>query len=272
MTITADTRQEPRKTLQDMEVHAAWTRQFRTSENDAFYNLAFDHIATLFGAPDADAVLDAGCGSAIKSLHLARRGYRVHGIDFSAVILEEARKAADAAGFGKQITFAQADLTALTLPSASVKRAVCWGVLMHIPDIEKAVAELARVIAPGGRLVISEGNYRSLQARTLRALKRLLRRERAEVIRTPAGIEFWEETGTGRLMTRQADIPWLIAQFERHGLRLVERRAGQFSEIYMVLSSRPLRKLVHAFNNFWFRHIRWAGPAFGNMITLERPG
>lgn len=270
MSITAETREEPKATLQEMEIHSAWTRQFRTSENDAFYNLAFDHIAKLFGPPGDERVVDAGCGSAIKSLHLARRGYRVLGLDFSAVILDEARRAAESAGLSERIEFAQGDLTALTMPSGSVKRAVCWGVLMHVPNVEKAVSELARIMAPGGRLVISEGNFRSLQARGLRTLKRLLRRERAEIVRAPAGIEHWEHTNTGRLMTRQTDVPWLIAEFERHGLKLVERRAGQFSEIYMIVPWKTVRRLVHVFNNAWFRFIRWSGISYGNMITFER--
>ncbi len=270
MPVDAETRLEPRTTLQDMEVHSVWVRQFRSGENAPFYKLAFDHIASVFGPHNDQPVVDAGCGSGTKSFELARRGYRVQAMDFSATILEQARAAAAEHGYSERISFDQADLTALSIPSKSVHRAVCWGVLMHVPDIGAAIAQLARVIAPGGKLVISEGNMRSLQAVTLRWTKQLLGRERAEILRTPAGIEFWEETSTARLMTRQADIPWLIAEFRRHGLELVERRAGQFTEIYVLLPWKPLRMLVHAINNFWFRWVRLAGPAYGNLLVLQR--
>ena len=253
MTLDAGTRQEPKSTLQDMEVHSAWVRQFRSGENDPFYSLAFDWIASVFGPPDSAPVVDAGCGSGTKSFELVKRGYRVRAMDFSESILE------------------QADLTALSLPNASVRRAVCWGVLMHVPDIAAAVGELSRILAPGGTLVISEGNVRSLQAVGLRWLKRLLGRERAEVVHTPAGIEFWEHTSTTRLMTRQSEIPWLVGEFGRHGIELVERRAGQFTEVYMLLPWKPARMLVHAFNSIWFRWIRFAGPAYGNLLVLQRP-
>ena len=272
MPVDAETRQEPRATLQDMEVHSVWVRQFRSGENAPFYKLAFDYIASVFGLPDGEPVIDAGCGSGTKSIELARRGYRVRAMDFSAAILEQARAAATEQGYSELISFGQGDLTALSLPSRSVRRAVCWGVLMHVPDIGAAVAELARVISPGGTLIVSEGNMRSLQAVTLRWVKFLLGRERAEIIRSPAGIEFWEETSTARLMTRQANIPWLIAEFQRHGLELVERRAGQFTEIYVLLPTRPLRKVVHACNNLWFRWMRAAGPAYGNILVLRRLG
>jgi 2-polyprenyl-3-methyl-5-hydroxy-6-metoxy-1,4-benzoquinol methylase len=272
MAIDSKTRLEPKATLQAMDVHDSWTRHFRSGENDGFYTLAFDYIGRIFGDPGHDAIVDAGCGSATKSLLLARRGYRVRGLDFSEAILTEARSAAVAAGLSDRMEFQQADLTALTLPSGSTRRVLCWGVLMHVPAIDKAVGELARIIAPGGCLVISEGNTRSVQAWSLRALKALLGKERAQVNHTPAGIEFWEETRTGKLMTRQADIPWLIKEFAHHGLRLRERHSGQFTEIYTLVPWKPLRTLVHVFNNAWFRVLgSVAGPSFANILVFERP-
>ena len=271
MTLDAGTREEPKNTLQGMEVHSAWVRQFRSGENDPFYTLAFDWIASVFGPPDQAPVVDAGCGSGTKSFELVKRGYRVRAMDFSASILEQARSDAAQRGCTDWVSFEQADLTALALPTSSIRRAVCWGVLMHVPDIAAAVAELSRILAPGGTLVISEGNVRSLQAIGLRWLKRLLGRERAETVRTPAGIEFWEPTSTTRLMTRQSDISWLIGEFGKHGVELVDRRAGQFTEVYMLLPWKPVRTLVHACNNFWFRWIRFPGPAYGNLLVLRRP-
>lgn len=272
MAVDADVRKEPKSTLQKMDIHESWVRQFRTSENDRFYNLAFDDIARAFGPPDESQAVDGGCGSATKSLHLAKRGYRVLGLDFSAAILEEARSAAAAAGLADRMEFRQADLTALQLPTASSTKVLCWGVLMHVPDVVKAVSELSRIVKPGGVVVISEGNVRSIQAVLLRNLKKLLGKNLGEVNPTPAGLEFWEPHATGKLMTRQADIPWLIREFEKHGLKLVTRRAGQFSEIYMILPWKPLRWLVHVFNNVWYRFIRWGGPSYGNLLVFRRPG
>ena len=272
MTIEASTRSEPKTTLQEIGVHSVWSRQFRGDENRAFYSLAFDHIARMFGDPADAPVLDAGCGSGTKSLALARRGFQVHAIDFSNAILAQARAEAVSQGLGAQITFSQGDLTALTIPSGSIHRAVCWGVLMHVPDISAAVAELAGVMTPNGLLVVSEGNVRSLQAVLLRTIKRVVGREKAEIVRTAAGLEFWEQTESGSLMTRQADIPWLIGEFRRNGMELVERRAGQFTEIYVLLPWKPIRRVVHWFNNTWFRFPRWAGPSYGNLLVFRKAG
>ena len=77
---------------------------------------------------------------------------------------------------------------------------------MHVPDVGQAISELARVVPPGGVIAVSEGDMHSLQATALRLVKKALGRERAKIVRTPAGLEFWEETEFGQLLTRQADI------------------------------------------------------------------
>jgi ubiquinone/menaquinone biosynthesis C-methylase UbiE len=263
-------RNDPKSTLQGLEVHGAWIRHFRTPENDRFYGLAFDFVAESLGPPGDHPVVDAGCGSAHKSVLLARRGYQVVGVDFSDAILEEARAAVAASGFAGQVTLQVEDLTSLHFPARSARSVVCWGVLMHVPEVEVAVAELARIVAPGGTLVVSEGNFRSVQSVCLRCIKRVIGHPRSVVTRTRTGIETWETTDSGRLMTRQADVPWLVAEFQRHGLQLTKRRAGQFTEIYTLFRWKPLRSFIHAFNDVWFRWIRWGGPAFGNILVFVR--
>lgn len=262
---------EAKSTLQNLDVHAQWIRRYRSSENDRFSRLAFDYVAQVFGPPTREPVVDVGSGSGHKSLLLAHRGYRVRGLDFSHAMVQEANAAAKAAGLAESLDFVVGDLTALPFRSGAVARVLCWGVLMHVPDVAKGVAELARVIAPGGILIVSEGNFRSVHALMLRLASRLPGRQSGKFLVTPAGPEAWESTAAGPLVTRQADIPWLIAEFKRHGLRLHSRRAGQFTEIYTVLPWKPLRRLVHLFNDTWFGYVRRAGPSFGNLLVFDRP-
>jgi SAM-dependent methyltransferase len=95
-------------------------------------------------------VLDAGCGTGRYSAYLAARGHRTIGVDRSAAMLAKAR-----ATF-PQSDFREGDLEALPLEPASVDAAVCALALVHLPEIGKAVAELARVVRPGGRVIISD--------------------------------------------------------------------------------------------------------------------
>jgi SAM-dependent methyltransferase len=95
-------------------------------------------------------VLDAACGTGRYSAYLAARGHQVIGVDRSAAMLAKARTKRP------QSEFREGDLEALPLADGSVDAAVCALALVHLPEVGKAVAELARVIRPGGRLIISD--------------------------------------------------------------------------------------------------------------------
>jgi ubiquinone/menaquinone biosynthesis C-methylase UbiE len=141
---------------------------------------------------------------------------------------------------------------------------------MHIPDVKRAVAELARVLKPGGVLVISEGNKSSLEAVFMRNLKRVLRREKAEVKDTPAGVEYWKEKDGDALVTRQANIQWLIRELDQRGVSLTTRVPGQLSESYRMFSKPFAKGFLHNLNSLWFRRVKLAGPAYGNILIFKK--
>ncbi|MES9969200.1 MAG: class I SAM-dependent methyltransferase [Candidatus Thiodiazotropha sp.] len=258
------------KTLRKNMIHDEWIDNYRTPDNQKFYDMAFDYIRDAFSQTDGKTVLDAGCGSCAKSKNLVDRGFNVIGTDLSESALDLARQGLKGSEYDSKIDLKCENLTALSFDNESFNKVVCWGVLMHIPDVDKAISELSRIIEKGGMLAVSEGNMHSLQTKLIRFLKKVLGKERAVVNLVDAGIENWEETPDGQLMTRQANIEWLIKEFEKHGMKLVERRAGQFSELYWVVSSSILKKMIHIFNKIWFKYIRYANPAFANLLIFKK--
>jgi ubiquinone/menaquinone biosynthesis C-methylase UbiE len=100
------------------------------------------------GLADGDRVLDVGCGTGNLSFALPEVANvaAVTGIDQAAVYVAFARRRAD----GPRFSFEQADARALAFPDASFDRAYSMLVLQFIPDAERAVAEMARVVRPGG--------------------------------------------------------------------------------------------------------------------------
>lgn len=95
-------------------------------------------------APPA-RVLDAGCGAGSVARGLAARGYTVSGMDGSAAFIAHAE-----AQPGPPVAYQVGDLTALPYHDASFEAVVSSEVLEHVEDDAKAVAELARVLVPGG--------------------------------------------------------------------------------------------------------------------------
>lgn len=262
--------QDAEITLKQSRIHEEWVRNYRTPENERFYRMAFAMILRSFNAPPGALIVDAGCGNCSKTKILVDLGYRVLATDLSESALEMARKDLRGTAYEERVELQQQNLTAMTLADESVDYLICWGVLMHIPEVDKAVAELSRVIKPGGYVAISEANMHSLQSWAIRSLKKILGRERAEVSRVPAGVENWEETPEGRLLTRQAHVGWLTKEFEKHGLERQKRVAGQFTELYWLVKIGAVKKLIHLFNHLWFQLITYPGPAFGNILICKK--
>jgi SAM-dependent methyltransferase len=96
------------------------------------------------------SVLDAACGTGRYSMYIAERGHRVTGVDQSEDMLKIARVKLP------QADFHLADLSALPVSDASVDAVVCGLALVHLPDLAPAMHEFARVLRPGGRLIISD--------------------------------------------------------------------------------------------------------------------
>jgi SAM-dependent methyltransferase len=115
-------------------------------------------------------VLDYGCGSGEFSMILARRGARVFGIDISPRLIEQARaSAAEMGRNGSPPHFLAGDAQHTPFGDAMFDYVLGNGALHHL-DLEKAFAEIARVLKPGGKAVFLEPMYHHPLLWTLRRL------------------------------------------------------------------------------------------------------
>lgn len=100
-------------------------------------------------------VLEAGCGTGLLMREAASFARSAIGLDLSRGMLAAARH--------RGLRVMQGSLTDLPLPSESVDLAYSMKVLPHVPPIREAVAELARVVRPGGHLLLEFYNPWSLR-------------------------------------------------------------------------------------------------------------
>ncbi|MFD5429142.1 class I SAM-dependent methyltransferase [Streptomyces sp. NPDC127084] len=99
-------------------------------------------------------VLDLGSGTGRVAEHIASSTRRVIAVDRSAGMLEYARKS-----FPPERGVAlRADIRDLPIEDGVIDGVVCSGVLHHLPEWRRALREAARVLRPGGRLIIREPN------------------------------------------------------------------------------------------------------------------
>ncbi len=110
-------------------------------------------------------LLDVGCGRGEILRHCMRLGVEAHGMDYAVaaarmsrevVAAEVERAAADGAPLGARPGVLQADAKRLPFPSRHFDRVLMFDVVEHLfPwELQQAYREIARVLKPGGRLVI----------------------------------------------------------------------------------------------------------------------
>lgn len=105
-----------------------------------------------------ERVVDIGCGAGIDSLIAARMvgpDGRVIGVDMTPAMLERARKAAAESGF-ENVEFREGLMEDLPVENGWADVVISNGVLNLTPDKRQALAEMARVLKPGGRLQIGD--------------------------------------------------------------------------------------------------------------------
>jgi 2-polyprenyl-3-methyl-5-hydroxy-6-metoxy-1,4-benzoquinol methylase len=114
-----------------------------------------DQVLDLLEVESGAHILDLACGPGRHTLELARRGFRVTGVDRTAAYLERARE--QAAEEELEIEFVQADMREFRRPDAfdaAVNLFTSFGFFEHAADDLQVVRNLYDSLKPGGRLLM----------------------------------------------------------------------------------------------------------------------
>jgi tocopherol O-methyltransferase len=140
----------------NLAVHFGYTDSTTRSHNDALKNMN-RVLADRVQIQPGERVLDAGCGVGGSSLWLAKeRGVDVVGITLAPGQVRKARRHALRRRLANRVHFEVADFTATFFPDASFD--VVWAVesLCHAPHKAAFYQEAARLLRPGGRVVVAD--------------------------------------------------------------------------------------------------------------------
>ena len=172
-------------------------------------------VSTLNDLPDG-CILEVGVGTGI-SLPLYNRNHRLVGIDISPDMLARAEKRVQRRGIGNVESLHEMDAANLTFSDASFDVAVAMFVMTVVPDPKRVLAEMARVVRPGGHVVVV--NHFSVDSGPRAAIERSLSRYSAALGWRP---EFPIDQVTGRedlRLIKRRDLPpadiFTLLVFER---------------------------------------------------------
>ena len=195
------------------------------------------HVVRFAGIAAGQTVLDVGTGTGVLAITAARLGAKVHGLDLTPELIEQARENAAIARL-PDIVWKQGDAEELPYPDASIDVVLSQFGHMFAPRPDVAVAEMRRVLKPGGRIAFATWPPEHLVGRIFAFVGR----------NSPP-------PPPGAAPPAQWGIPALVAERlgDRFGAPFFERGVMRFSalsiphfRLFMERSVGPMQKLVES--------------------------
>jgi len=163
------------------------------------------------------AVLEVAIGTGLNLPHYPD-SVRLAGVEFSPAMLAVARRRA--ADLGRTIDLREGDAEALDFPDGSFDTVLCTFSLCAIPDDRQALTEMARVLRPGGLLLLAD--HVEAEPRLVRAIQWLI-----ELVSVPLSGEYWRR----RPIRRVEEMGFTVERHDRFKLGIIERLAARKPDV-----------------------------------------
>jgi SAM-dependent methyltransferase len=212
-----------------------------TRSDDLLYELCLNAGLRALDAQQGELILDAGCGTGMGTRRLRRAGPSLVALDLSLQSLVRLNKEAKDGG----VTCVRGDVGRLPFADNTFDKLICANTLQHVPSWDlrqRSVAEFARVVKPGGRVVVTVHGY--------------------SISKKRAG---WEKEGAAH--SRSGDVQYIyrydVPEFRdllARNLR-IERITGAGLPLPYRLKLTPVSKLLEGF----LSRVKWSAPC-GHML------
>jgi len=195
------------------------------------------HVVSFAGIGPGARVLDIGTGTGVVAITAARAGAKVTGLDLTPALLEQARENARVSRMG-DVAWTEGDAEDLPYPDASFDVVVSQFGQMFAPRPERAVAEMRRVLAPGGRIALATWPPEHLVGGIFALVGR-------NVPPPPPGAAAPPQWGNPAVITERLAAGFQPPFFER-GRMTIPALSLEHYRLFMETSVGPMQKLVES--------------------------
>lgn len=132
---------------------------------DEVFTRLLDNYVTRLALPSAARILELGCGTGVVLRHIARRADftgKAVGVDQCQAFILSAQRFSRDEDLSHTLEFQMGDAHKLDFPAESFDVVITHTVLSHVSEPQTVLQEMARVVRPGGSIVIFDGDYASL--------------------------------------------------------------------------------------------------------------
>ncbi len=206
-----------------------WDEDYYPPLAIALYDRSIPWMLDAMGAKPGDLVLDGGCGPGVHSIRAANYGCRVDAIDLSETMLSHAHERAKAAGVDDKITFSQANLVDYH-PETKYSFVFSWGVIIHVPQVDEALENLANAVESGGSLALQLVMEGSADFKLERFVRTVMGKPLKEREKTDLGTGNWYTMNGERLWVLRFNLRDLDKRMATLGFKRVARRAAEATE------------------------------------------
>lgn len=145
-----------------------WKNLYKSSGVDAViiqdrHTSVLAWIDSLKLAPGS-LVLEVGCGAGFMAVALAQHGFRVQAFDSSEAMIEQARRHAKESLANDLLTLKVCDVYSMDFNDEAFDLVIAIGVIPWLERLEPALEEMARVLKPGGNIIVTTANRMGLMS------------------------------------------------------------------------------------------------------------
>ena len=233
------------------------------------YDRAISDMLRFMEILPGETILDAGCGPGDHSIRVAKEGIRVCAVDISKAMLQQAQLRVKSAGVSDKIEFHQMDLTEIDFPDSHFNYVFSWGVVIHIPEAERVLDELSRIVKPGGKLALYLTNKAALDHKIESFVRFIMRNPLKGRKKLPLGNGVWYENDQNKLWVWRFDANAITEYLSRNNFRLIKRHIGELSQLQVRFNGLPRRVLLNI-NNLAYRLSFPSRIASGVLLVFEK--